>query len=83
MVQLPPSSLLNKNKGKVSFNIKPLILFVPILALGTINNALAWNLDIRDFWVKDYLDFAQNKGMFKPGATGLVLSPKISEICSV
>ena len=76
MVQLPPSSLLNKNKGKVSFNIKPLILFVPILALGTINNALAWNLDIRDFWVKDYLDFAQNKGMFKPGATGLVLSSK-------
>ena len=76
MVQLPPSSLLNKKKGKASFNIKPLILCIPMLTMGVINDARALNLDIRQHWVRDYLDFGQNKGIFKPGATGLVLTRK-------
>ena len=76
MVQLPPSSLLNKNKGKVSFNIKPLILCMPLLAVSAIHDANALSLDIRQHWVRDYLDFGQNKGIFKPGATDLVLVRK-------
>lgn len=76
MVQLPPTSLLNKKKDKVSFNIKPLILCMPLLAMSAIHDANALSLDIRQHWVRDYLDFGQNKGIFKPGATDLVLVRK-------
>ena len=76
MVQLPPTSLLNKHHKQTRFSIKPLILCFPMLAAGLTQDALAWVPDIRNYWVRDYLDFGQNKGIFKPGATGLVLHRK-------
>lgn len=39
-------------------------------------NAYANNVFIDNIWYRDYLDFAQNKGIFKPGATGLELVQK-------
>ena len=67
MVQLPPTSLLNKKKGKASFNIKPLILCIPMLTMGVINDARALNLDIRQHWVRDYLDLVKTKAFLSLG----------------
>ena len=39
-------------------------------------SAYANNVFIDNIWYRDYLDFAQNKGIFKPGATGLQIVQK-------
>ena len=49
---------------------------MPLLALSVVHDANALSFDIRQHWVRDYLDFGQNKGIFKPGATDLVLVRK-------
>ena len=51
-------------------------MVLPSLVFAPIHNAYANNLDIRQHWVKDYLDFAQNRGIFERGATGLELVGK-------
>ena len=39
-------------------------------------SAYANKVFIDNIWYRDYLDFAQNKGIFKPGATGLQIVQK-------
>lgn len=39
-------------------------------------SAYANNVFIDNIWYRDYLDFAQNKGIFKPNATGLQIVQK-------
>ena len=43
-------------------------------------SAYANNVFIDNIWYRDYLDFAQNKGIFKPGATGLQIVQKDGSI---
>lgn len=40
---------------------------------GTVNAA---NIDISNVWARDYLDLAQNKGIFQPGATDVTITLK-------
>ena len=56
--------------------VKPWLLVLPSLVLFPIHDAHANHMNTSNHWIKDYLDFAQNKGMFKRGATNLVLMRK-------
>lgn len=53
--------------------VKPWLLVLPSLVLLPIHDAHANHINATNHWFKDYLDFAQNKGIFKRGATNLVL----------
>ena len=53
--------------------VKPWLLVLPSLVLFPIHDAHANHINATNHWFKDYLDFGQNKGMFKRGATNLVL----------
>ncbi|MGL9637296.1 ESPR-type extended signal peptide-containing protein, partial [Escherichia coli] len=44
---------------------------VSALSYGAAEHASAAQMDIRNFWIRDYLDLAQNKGAFQPGAYGV------------
>ena len=45
------------------------------LALA-VQNAYANAPNTTNFWYRDFLDFAQNKGIFKPGTTGIQITRK-------
>ena len=74
--------MANKNKQRKieashrAFSIKPWLLVLPSLAAASIDNAYSMHINVSNHWVKDYLDFGQNKGMFERGATGLELVRK-------
>ena len=51
-------------------------LFALMTAAFAATSVQATNLWLEDFWARDYLDFAQNKGIFQPGATGLTITTK-------
>lgn len=56
---------------------KALSTALPALLLATATVPLQANtLHIKNHWVRDYLDFGQNKGVFKPGAVGVTLQRK-------
>ncbi len=40
---------------------------------GTVNAA---NINISNVWARDYLDLAQNKGIFQPGAIDVTITLK-------
>ncbi|HGY8217579.1 TPA: hypothetical protein ACNTCW_005284, partial [Escherichia coli] len=42
--------------------------------------AFAAMLDINNIWTRDYLDLAQNRGEFRPGATNVQLMMKDGKI---
>ncbi len=44
---------------------------VSALSYGAAEHAYAAQMDTRNFWIRDYLDLAQNKGVFQPGAYGV------------
>ena len=44
---------------------------VSALSYGAAEHAYAAQMDTRNFWIRDYLDLAQNKGIFQPGAYGV------------
>lgn len=44
---------------------------VSALSYGAAEYACAAQMDTRNFWIRDYLDLAQNKGVFQPGAYGV------------
>lgn len=60
-------------------NISAILLSVAVTATGGINPALAADLNISQVWARDYLDLAQNKGIFKAGATDVKLPLKNGE----
>ena len=47
------------------------IFIVSALSYGAAEYACAAQMDTRNFWIRDYLDLAQNKGAFQPGAYGV------------
>ena len=59
-----------------NFSIKPWLLVLPSLAVAYIDNAYALHMNVTNHWIKDYLDYGQNKGIFERGATGLELVRK-------
>ncbi|ENF4410824.1 S6 family peptidase, partial [Escherichia coli] len=46
-------------------------LIVSALSYGAAEHACAAQMDTRNFWIRDYLDLAQNKGAFQAGAFGV------------
>lgn len=66
--------------SKFEFSLKPWLIALPTLMLVSVNDSHAMHLDVRNHWVKDYLDFGQNKGIFERGATGLELVDKNGNI---
>ena len=49
----------------------------PVLALAlAVSQAYGNQIDTNNFWYRDFLDLAQNKGQFKPGATGITIEKK-------
>ena len=62
-------------------NRYPLRRSFALLALAVaMQGAYANKVFIDNIWYRDYLDFAQNKGIFKPGATGLQIVQKDGSI---
>lgn len=48
-----------------------------VLALSlAVQQACANKINTTNFWYRDFLDLAQNKGQFKAGATGLEITRK-------
>ena len=64
--------------SKESFRLKPLAYAViSIMVAGSVfTSAQATDLNITKHWVRDYLDLAQNKGVFERGATGVQIVRK-------
>lgn len=58
------SELAKRVSGKT--NRKLVATMLSLAVAGTVNAA---NIDISNVWARDYLDLAQNKGIFQPGAT--------------
>ncbi|WP_253030747.1 autotransporter outer membrane beta-barrel domain-containing protein [Escherichia coli] len=50
--------------------------------LGGINYASAAQMDTQNFWIRDYLDLAQNKGVFQAGAYGVKTPLKNGQVFS-
>ena len=61
---------------KPELPFKPWLLILPTLLVATVNDANALQVNIQNHWMRDYLDMAQNKGMFERGATGLEIKRK-------
>lgn len=52
-------------------------VFFPVLTLAlAVSQAYGNSIKVDNIWYRDYLDFAQNKGQFKPGATNLEITKK-------
>ena len=75
-----------KNKSQYQLNplTKAFAAALPVVIMATcVPSAQANTLFIQNHWVRDYLDFGQNKGVFKPGATGIKLQGKDGSILSL
>ena len=59
-----------------TFSIKPWLLVLPSLAITCVDNAYSMHINVTNHWVKDYLDFGQNKGVFERGATNIEIMRK-------
>lgn len=68
------------NNIQETFFIKPWLMALPTLILVSINDAHAMHLYVKQHWVKDYLDFGQNKGVFERGARGIEIIDKNGNI---
>ncbi|HHZ8154577.1 TPA: serine protease autotransporter toxin Sat [Escherichia coli] len=51
-------------------------LVATMLSLAVADTVNAANIDISNVWARDYLDLAQNKGIFQPGATDVTITLK-------
>ena len=49
-------------------------VLLPALTVVFVEGALAQRVNVSNFYYRDYLDFGQNKGGFKPGAKDLTLT---------
>ena len=47
---------------KPELPFKPWLLILPTLLVATVNDANALQVNIKNHWMRDYLDMAQNKG---------------------
>ncbi|HBE2958898.1 TPA: serine protease autotransporter toxin Sat [Escherichia coli] len=65
------SELAKRVSGKT--NRKFVATMLSLAVAGTVNAA---NIDISNVWARDYLDLAQNKGIFQPGATDVTITLK-------
>lgn len=65
------SELAKRVSGKT--NRKLVATMLSLAVAGTVNAA---NIDISNVWARDYLDLAQNKGIFQPGATDVTITLK-------
>ncbi|HGE5112826.1 TPA: serine protease autotransporter toxin Sat [Escherichia coli] len=65
------SELAKRVSGKT--NRKLVATMLSLAVAGTVNAA---NIDISNVWARDYLDLAQNKGVFQPGATDVTITLK-------
>ncbi|MCP3572448.1 serine protease autotransporter toxin Sat [Escherichia coli] len=65
------SELAKRVSGKT--NRKLVVTMLSLAVAGTVNAA---NIDISNVWARDYLDLAQNKGIFQPGATDVTITLK-------
>ncbi|HCS6499203.1 TPA: serine protease autotransporter toxin Sat [Escherichia coli] len=65
------SELAKRVSGKTSRKLVATMLSLAVA--GTVNAA---NIDISNVWARDYLDLAQNKGVFQPGATDVTITLK-------
>ena len=68
-----------KNKSQYQLNplTKAFAAALPVVMMATcVPSAQANTLFIQNHWVRDYLDFGQNKGVFKPGAVGVTIQRK-------
>lgn len=65
------SELAKRVSGKT--NRKLVATMLSLVVAGTVNAA---NIDISNVWARDYLDLAQNKGIFQPGATDVTITLK-------
>ncbi|EHN4741733.1 serine protease autotransporter toxin Sat [Escherichia coli] len=65
------SELAKRVSGKT--NRKLVATMLSLAVAGTVNAA---NIDISNVWARDYLDLAQNKGIFLPGATDVTITLK-------
>lgn len=68
-----------KNKSQYQLNplTKAFAATLPVVMMATcVPSAHANTLFIQNHWVRDYLDFGQNKGVFKPGAVGVTIQRK-------
>ncbi|HAI3082876.1 TPA: serine protease autotransporter toxin Sat [Escherichia coli] len=65
------SELAKRVSGKT--NRKLVATMLSLAVAGTVNAA---NIDISNVWARDYLDLAQNKGIFQLGATDVTITLK-------
>ncbi len=65
------SELAKRVSGKT--NRKLVATMLSLAVAGTVNAA---NIDISNVWARDYLDLAQNKGVFQLGATDVTITLK-------
>lgn len=65
----------NEEEKKVFFSNK-IVCLLSLFLLTVSSNATAGRFHIDDVWIRDYLDLAQNKGVFKPGATNIKIKLK-------
>ncbi|EKP2710135.1 autotransporter outer membrane beta-barrel domain-containing protein, partial [Escherichia coli] len=57
-------------------NKKKIILPLCFLGLLSPSYSFASQMDISNFYIRDYMDFAQNKGIFQAGATNIEIEKK-------
>ncbi|HAZ3610114.1 TPA: autotransporter outer membrane beta-barrel domain-containing protein [Escherichia coli] len=60
------SELASRVSTRTGRKLLSIIIFTSILSV--IEHVSAAQMDTRNFWIRDYLDLAQNKGAFQPGA---------------
>ena len=61
--------------------VKALTTALPVALLATATIPTQANtLHIKNHWVRDYMDFGSNKGVFKPGAVGVQIQKKDGSI---
>lgn len=63
-------------KVTVSTRNKLLPVLLALAGIGISPPIVAANFNINNVWARDYLDLAQNKGIFKSGATDITLQLK-------
>ncbi|WP_088543913.1 autotransporter outer membrane beta-barrel domain-containing protein [Escherichia coli] len=67
--------VVKKSGRKLPFSMA--YIFFPVLLTGTVDAA---QLHTNNIWIRDYLDLAQNKGVFHAGATDVKITLKNGQV---
>ncbi|EJV3644516.1 autotransporter outer membrane beta-barrel domain-containing protein, partial [Escherichia coli] len=72
------SELSGRVSSRASGKKKKKKIILPLCFLGLLSPSYSFasQMDISNFYIRDYMDFAQNKGIFQAGATNIEIEKK-------